>query len=227
MKTSLVSLLLAFIISFSHAQVRSISVEGSAKREVEPDQIDLHITLREYLGKNGQKTEMRELENQLANAIKKLGMKPEQLQLANVYGYNWNQPKEKSRDFMARKEFVVKLSELSKVNQLLNALDAKGIEYVRMGEIRNSKMDEIENQLRAEAILNAKNKAIGMLAPLDEDLGRVLEINEQQQSPVYPVMYKRMNMAEAYADDTMDELTVEMRKISLEVKVYLRFAIKD
>lgn len=205
--------------------VRNIQVEGKATREIHPDIIYLHITLKEYEYKAGSKVNMDELESALKKAAKKAGVKETDIVLSQVYGYNWKQPKEKQKDFMARKEFQLKLSSVAKINEFTASLDAKGIEQLRIGESTHSQVEAITDELRKEAVLNARTKAEGMLTALDEKLGRIIELSENSRMGHYPV-YRSMDMAMAKMESA-DQFDIEHKDIKIEVVVTAKFAIED
>ncbi|MBK6265486.1 SIMPL domain-containing protein [Marivirga sp. S37H4] len=237
-KFSLLTFALIFSFSQLNAQqkendknIRSISVTGKAEKEIAPDIIYFTISLKEYAIKSGSKFTISELENQLSSAVKKAGIDKENLTVENVYGYNYNwQKKEENKDFMARKQYRLKLSDGKYLHQILNQLDPKGIEYVRVTEYTHSRIQEINQELQVEAVKNAKAKAEALLKPLGEELGKVIEIQENAggYQPVYYYKNQNNNMRSmSMAEESgMDASDVEFRNIKLEVELNIVFSIK-
>ncbi len=217
--------------SESDKAIRSISVSGKAEREVLPDEIYFDISLREYSTKSGSKFMISELEKQLVAAVKKAGIAAENLTVQNVYGYNYNYgKKEENREFMARKQFQLQLSNGTMLNQILSQLDPKSIEYSRISQYTHSKIKEIEQELQIEAVKNAKAKAEALLNPLGEKLGRVIEVQENRPGyqPVYYFKNQNNNMRSmAMMDESSNmESNVEFQKIKVEAEVNIVFSIQ-
>lgn len=240
-KIKLCSLLVAALIMVGTVQaqqksendkaIRSISVSGKAEREVLPDEIYFDISLREYSTKSGSKFMISELEKQLVAAVKKAGIPEKNLTVQNVYGYNYNySKKEENKEFMARKQFQLKLSNGKMLNQILSQLDPKSIEYSRISQYTHSKIKEIEQELQIEAVKNAKAKAEALLNPLGEKLGRVIEVQENRPGyqPVYYYKNQNNNMRSmAIMDESANmESNVEFQKIKVEAEVIIVFSIQ-
>lgn len=210
--------------------IRTISVTGVAEKEVQPDIIYFTISLKEYQLKTGSKYEMNELENQLVNSIEKAGIDKENLTVENVYGYNysWNK-KTENKDFMARKQFQLKLSDAKKLNTVLSKIDPKAIEYVRVSQYTHSRLQELNQELQVEAVKNAKSKAEALLKPLDEKVGKVIELNENQQNfqPIYYKSYQNNRMMSASADESAAmESDLDFKNIKLKAEVHIVFSIQ-
>lgn len=210
--------------------IRTISVTGVAEKEVQPDIIYFTISLKEYQLKTGSKYEMNELENQLVNSIEKAGIDKENLTVENVYGYNysWNK-KTENKDFMARKQFQLKLSDAKKLNTVLSKIDPKAIEYVRVSQYTHSRLQELNQELQVEAVKNAKSKAEALLKPLDEKVGKVIELNENQQNfqPIYYKSYQNNRMMSASADESAAmESDLDFKNIKLKAEVHIVFLIQ-
>ena len=95
---------------------KKISVSGSAEMEVTPDIIYLSISLKEYLKDNNskKKVEITTLENQLFNAVQKAGLDKENLTINNLSSYNYATEKKKNPDFLASKQYRLKVTDLNK-----------------------------------------------------------------------------------------------------------------
>ncbi|WKK76474.2 SIMPL domain-containing protein [Marivirga salinae] len=213
-----------------HKKLRTISVSGVAEKEVEPDIIYFTISLKEYQLKTGSKFQMSELENQLVNSVEKAGIDKENLTVENVYGYNysWNK-KTENKDFMARKQFQLKLPDAKKLNVILSQIDPKAIEYARVCQYTHSRLQELNQELQVEAVKNAKAKAEALLKPLDEKVGKVLEVSENQQNfqPIYYKSYQNNRMLSESADANASmESNLDFKNIKLKAEVHIVFLIQ-
>ncbi|WP_375579559.1 SIMPL domain-containing protein [Marivirga tractuosa] len=209
---------------------RTISVSGEAEKEIQPDIIYFTISLKEYQLKTGSKFEMNELENQLVNSVEKAGIDKESLTVENVYGYNysWNK-KNENKDFMARKQFQLKLPDAKKLNVILSKIDPKAIEYVRVSQYTHSRINELNQDLQVEAVKNAKAKAEALLKPLDEKVGKVLEVSENQQNfqPIHYKSYQNNRMMSVSADESASmESDLDFKNIKLKAEVHIVFLIQ-
>lgn len=231
------AILLIFLVVELRAQEKSpdknqrtISVSGVAEKEIEPDIIYFTISLKEYQLKTGSKFQMSELENQLVKSVEKAGIDKENLTVENVYGYNysWNK-KTENKDFMARKQFQLQLPDAKKLNVILSKIDPKAIEYVRVSQYTHSRLQELNQELQVEAVKNAKVKAEALLKPLGEKVGKVLEVNENQQDfqPIYYKSYQNNRMMSASADESASmESDLDFKNIKLKAEVHIVFLIQ-
>src|SRR5579862_4854053 len=131
MKKLFIITLLVLIVSGAFAQNvdlrRKITVTGTAEQEVTPDIINVTISLQEYMdGKK--KVTIDQLESQLEAAVKDAGIPKEDFTINNVSAWNNTWQKKKNPDFLAGKQYGLRLHDLNKINQVLSAVDPKGIQ---------------------------------------------------------------------------------------------------
>src|SRR6201995_5884525 len=125
MKKLFIIALLSFIGSTAFAQNvdmrRKIEVTGIAEQEVTPDIINISISLQEYMdGKK--KVTIDQLENQLEAAAKQAGIPKEDFTVNNVSAWNNTWQKKKNPDFLAAKQYRLRLHDLNKFNQVLSGV---------------------------------------------------------------------------------------------------------
>jgi uncharacterized protein YggE len=207
--------------------VKKIEVNGSAEMEITPDEIYFNISLREYLkGKN--KVEISTLEKQLLKAVADAGIPKADFTIENVYGNNYEilRKKKDPQEFMARKQYRLKLTKLDKINEILAAVDAEGIENTRIASYTSSKMEAYRKEVKIKALQAAKEKAEYMLSAIGNKIDGVIEIQEMNTdnySDVRPVMANYMAKAGA-SEDAADDIDFKTIKIRAEVRAV--FAIK-
>jgi uncharacterized protein YggE len=233
-----------FLATLSQAQqtdnktpLKKIEVTGSAEIEITPDEIYLDIALREYKNK-GTKIEIGTLEKQLQKAVQDAGLAASDLTITNVFGYNyekWWARRKKDVDFMARKQFRLKLSKLDKVNSILDAVDEDAIESVNISSYTHSKMEEYRKEVKTKALQAAKAKATYMLDAIGDKIEGVLEvqeINTDNYADVNPMMMKgvmsgsrvrQQSRQESYVADMPD---VDFKTIKVRAEVRAVFFIK-
>lgn len=212
--------------------VKKIEVNGSAEMEITPDEIFINITLREYMNKST-KVGITKLEAQLQKAVQDAGIAKENFTIENVFGYNYDQwwrKKKKDDDFMARKQYRLKLNRLDKINGILAAVDEEGIESVNIASFSHSKMEEYRKQVKMDALKAAKAKAEYLLGAIDEKIGGVLEIQEfntDQYSDVRPEMANvRMFSAKAADGAGVPDSNIDFKTIKVRAEIKAVFGIK-
>ncbi|KQM74856.1 hypothetical protein ASE74_02425 [Pedobacter sp. Leaf216] len=228
MKKLIVFALVAFLgLSSAMAQQvdlrRKISVSGTAETEVTPDIIYISISLKEYL--NGKKkVEITELEKQLFAAVQKAGIAKENLTISNLSSWNYATEKKKNPDFLASKQYRLKVSDLNKFNSILESIDAKGIANTNIESYDYSKIETLKKELKVKALLSAKEKAAYMVEALGDKLGGVIEIQDGGDNVIQPV-YRNFAMKAEMADAT-EAPEIDFKKIKLNFTVNAIFEIK-
>jgi uncharacterized protein YggE len=207
---------------------KKITVSGTAETEVTPDIIYINISLKEYLRDNNskKKVEITELENQLYNAVLKAGIEKEDLMINNVSSFSYATEKKKNPDFLASKQYRLKVSDLNKWNQIIGAVDAKGISSTNIESFDYSKMTSLKKELKIKALIAAKEKATYMVEALGDKLGNVIDIQEIENNAYPQPMYKaNVSMMRAESADAASS-DIDFKKIKLTFVVNTVFEIK-
>ena len=230
-------MVLAFVALFSISAMaqqvdlrKKINVSGSAEQEVTPDIIYLSISLKEYFKDNNSKkrVDITELEKQLYNAVLKAGIDKENLMVNNISSYNYATEKKKNPDFLASKQYRLKVTDLNKWNEIIGAVDAKGVAYTNIESYDYSGIEALKKELKIKALQAAKAKAAYMVEALGEKLGGVIDIQEVNNE-VYPqVMYRSNMMMKSEMADMAGAGAPELdfKKIKLNYVVNTVFEIK-
>jgi uncharacterized protein len=218
MKRSIITA--AFIIStlnvFAQAVDlrRKIEVTGTAEQEVTPDIINVSISLQEYLnGKN--KVTIDVLENQLEEAVKTAGIPHEDFTINNLDAWSDYYQKKKSPDFLASKQYLIRLHDLDKFNQVLANIDPKGIQSTSVASYSYSKIADLKNELQLRALQSAQKKAAYLLDGIGDKLGDVINISFTDNSnAVQPraLMYSNVMMNSINSTANSD---IDFKKIKL------------
>jgi uncharacterized protein YggE len=223
-----------FSLSASAQQVdlrKKISVSGSSEMEVTPDIIYLSISLKEYLKDNNskKKVDITTLENQLFAAVQKAGLDKDNLTINNLSSYNYATEKKKNPDFLASKQYRLKVTDLNKWNDIIGAVDPKGVAYTNIESYDYSKIETLKKDLKVKALQAAKVKATYLVEALGDKLGSVIDIqevnNEQYPQPMYRTsMMMKSSMADSGAEAAPAE--IDFKKIKLSYTMNTVFEIK-
>ena len=228
---------LAFVALFSigafaqQADLRKkITVSGSAETEVTPDIIYISISLKEYLKDNNskKKVDITTLENQLYSAVQKAGIDKENLTINNLSSYSWTIEKKKNPDFLASKQYRLKVSDLNKFNDIIGAVDPKGVASTNIESYDYSKIESLKKELKIKALQAAKAKATYLVEALGDKLGSVIDIQEVNNEQYPQPMYRNVMMMKAESADAMagNAAEIDFKKIKLNYIMNTVFEIK-
>ena len=226
-KISLIALLTFFVLHLQAQTLdlrRKIEVTGTAEIEVTPDIIYISISLKEYMdGKK--KVGIETLERALQTAVLKVDIPKENFMVNDIASYNfaWDR---KSPDYLASKQYRIKVSDLSKWNQLLAGVDARGVQYSAIESYDYSKLEAVKKELKIQALKVAREKAVYLAEAVGEKVGMALEINEQSNEGYSQPMY-RTQMAmktDAAGGEAMPD--IDFKKIKLTAQIRAVFELK-
>ena len=206
---------------------KKIEVNGSAETEVTPDIIYIGMSLKEYFrdSNNKKKVEIEELERQLQSAVLKAGIPQENFMINNISSYNNWWEKKKTIDFLARKQYRIKVTDLTKFNEIMSAVDPKGIENSNIEGYDYSKMESLKKELKIKALQNAKEKAEYLINSIGGTLGGPLEIQEINIEAQPEIMnFAKTVLRAASSEDGMPE--IDFKKIKLNYQMRAVFEIK-
>ncbi len=229
MKTIIAAALISVFTLSAYSQNidtrKKIEVTGTAEAEVTPDILYIGMSLKEYFrdANNKKKVEIEELERQLQEAVLKAGIPQENFTINNISSYTSWWEKKKSPEFLARKQYRIKVTDLSKFNEIMSAVDPKGIEYSNIESYDYSKIETLKRDLKIKALQAAKDKATYLITSIGGNLGNPLDIqeinNEYYPQPIYRAnaMMKASDSAESAAMPDIDfkkiKLTYQMRAV--------------
>ncbi|SDI09564.1 SIMPL domain-containing protein [Mucilaginibacter gossypii] len=205
---------------------RKIEVTGIAEQEVTPDIINVTISLQEYM--DGKKhIAINDLEDQLEKAVKDAGIPSSDFTVNNVSAWNNTYQKKKAPDFLASKQYGLRVRDLNKFNQIMSKIDPKGIQATNIESYDYSKMADLKRDLKIKALLAARDKATYLLAALGEKLGGAINIAESDNSSFpQPRMYAANVMTfKASADSNVGDSDISFKNIKLSFQIQAVFEI--
>jgi uncharacterized protein YggE len=228
-KIFVLAALLAFVQIICAQSVdlrRKIEVSGTAEQEVTPDIINVSISLKEYMD-GRTKITIENLEAQLKKAVTDAGIAKEDFMINNLFGYKNYYERKKDEDFLASKQYRIRLQDLDKYNQILAGLDPKGIESTNIDSYDYSKMTDVKRELKIQALLAAKEKATYLLASINEKLGGVISISEpDNNNNIFQYQNPYANTVMAYNKASTDESSdINFKKIKLSFQIDAVFEI--
>ncbi|WP_299016230.1 SIMPL domain-containing protein [uncultured Polaribacter sp.] len=226
-------LLFLFISIFSFAQSNSIvkpfiEVVGTSEKEIIPDEIYLDIFLNERMEK-GQKVNLEYLENQLKQELKNLGIPENNLFIADVNAViaktGWF-----TKEQLSKAKYSLKVNSAVKLKMFFDCLDDLKITKVNIAKATHSKITELREENRINAIKAAKNKAIYLLNAIDEKVGKSLIVNEinnkNNQNFATANTLQVNNYSAGISKINRGQSIIQFEKIVIKTSIYVKFAIE-
>ena len=91
----------------------------------------------------------------LRAALRKIGIPEDAIRTQEVGDY-W---RERGLEFLVSKRFDITLTDFSQIDEILKVIDTKGVNYMRIGELKNKDMQVYRQQGKIEALKAAQKKA--------------------------------------------------------------------
>jgi uncharacterized protein YggE len=220
---------LTFLSGFSQVldTRKKIEVTGAAEQEITPDEIYVGISLQEYMTTNKKKVSIEELEKQLQSAVMKAGIANTDFTINNISSYQNYWEKKKNPMFLASKQYTLKVKDLTKLNDIISAVDPKGIASTNVESYTHSKLETYKKDLKVKALQNAKDKAASLLSGIGEKMGGAIDIQEIYNEYTRQPMYRNtMMMKTQSADESAPMPDIDFKKIKLSYQVRAVFEIK-
>ena len=200
-----------------------VEVSSRADRDVAPNQVFLSITINERESKG--RITVEEQERDMVAALKALGIK------TNLYlrVSDMSSSLLKRNQAVTTKTYQLKLNEVALVGEVYTALNEIGITTINIEKVTNTNMDAIQNELRVEAIQNARANAKLMAEALDQTVGKAFYIythdamvstvrNEMNDGVVATFAMKRI--------DAPEPVVTELRMMKVSVNVRVKFVLE-
>ncbi|MFN4881700.1 MAG: SIMPL domain-containing protein [Bacteroidota bacterium] len=231
------TVLIILINTTSRAQITStksdnqpyIEVNGTAEKEVVPDEIFISITLREkYVDKTKITIDIQE--ESLINALKNIG-----IDLSNLYLSDANADYVKvywqKKDVLTRKDYTLKVSNATAVGNVFIELDKIKITDAYVSKVNHSKIDSLKKDVKIKAIQSAKDKADYLLQAIGEKTGKPIIVKENEVPKMLNgSSVRNLNSVTIISerDKLEDKLDtdIQFNKILVTSNIYVKFLIQ-
>lgn len=202
-----------------------IQVTGRAEQELTPDEFYLSIVIDERDSKG--KISVESQQRDLVSALRKQGVNvAEQLKMANLSSEFF-----KKKSSVATAKYQLKLSSAEEVARVWQALDALGISDVSLQRVTHSKLDQYKEQVRLDAIRNARESAESLAGAIGQTVGKCFYIYDSN-SDVLPAYYNNglmmargLKVESDVAAESVEE-PLEFKNIKLEYSVQAKFVLE-
>ncbi|MES2513511.1 MAG: SIMPL domain-containing protein [Bacteroidota bacterium] len=212
----------------SHTQKKQITVTGSAEMNIDPDQLELSITL------HTNRTELDKREDDLVVILQKHNIPKEQL-IFNHSDSWWDWWYYRNHNEI-NKTFKIKLNSKTNLLDLVKDLNKTWVHSVSITNTTHKDILTYRKEVKKEAVKAAKDKASYLLDAIDEKIGPVISIEEMtNDNQNYGGWYWQnslsnsisnsnisMNAGDSNSSDKIDNLS----QIKLRYEVKAVFEIK-
>lgn len=201
-----------------------IQITGRAEKELTPDEFYLQIVINERDSKG--KISVESQQRDMVAVLRKLGVDVEkQLKMANLSSEFF-----KKNTSVAMAKYQLQLGSSGEVAKVWQALDDLGISNISILKVTHSQLDKYKQEVRLEAMRNARESAQEMAGAIGQTIGKCFYIYDSN-SNVLPVMYDnavlmRSAKAAADAESAAEEDPLEFKTIKLEYGVQAKFVLE-
>lgn len=215
-------------------QPRYIEVTGTSEVEIVPDEIHFIIGIKEYFEEEFDGTSKPEqyrtkvpiskIESGIRKALHSIGITDKDIRIQDVGDY-W---RERGLDFLVGKNLDITLYDFSKIDKIISAIDTRGVNSMRIGEMTHRNILEYQEQGKKDAVIAAKRKAEYMAGAIGEELGNVISIVEHGGgTDNYTVVQNsKLSMDNAaYGPEAAGQMPDAFRTIRYRYSVTCRFEL--
>lgn len=206
-----------------------IEVSGSADTLVTPNEIYIRIIISEKDTRD--KVSIEESEEKMFLALKEIGVDTEKALTTSDMSSNFKFYLLKNKDIIKTKTYSLKVSDATEASRVFLKLEEIGISNVAITRVDHSDMAGINNIMRTNAILNAKEKAGFLTKPLNQNVGAAIHITEtesgigvQLQGQMAGIRIRGANSIRRFRESDLRE--IEFEKIKVEANVNAVFLLK-
>lgn len=217
---------------------KTITVSGSAEMEVIPDEIYVHIELKEYQKKGEDKKDIDAIKAGFLEACKSAGIPDSLISIAAYSGFNpysWRKRK-KDPNLFSGITYQVKFKDSEMMDKLVEKLDDDATQNFQIVSTSHSKITEFRKQLKIMAVKAAKDKGLYLTEAINEKLGEAITIKEPDEPGLAgyyagensQIRIRGVNTFAGNISSTYDKMgeNVDFKKLKLRFEVDVIFAIK-
>ena len=201
-----------------------VEVSSSAYREVVPNLVYLSITINERESKG--RITVEEQERDMVAALKELGIDTK----TDLRVSDMSSSQLKRTQAVKTKSYQLKMTDIALVGSVYMALNEIGITTINIESVTNTNKDRIEDELRVEAVRNARANAKLMAEAIDQTVGKAFYIHTYDVS--VSTVRNEMDGVVVTAfgatkrADAPEPVITELRKIRISVQVRAKFVLE-
>lgn len=202
-----------------------IQVNGRAEKEVAPNLFYLSIVIDEVDSKGKIPVETRQRD--MIAALKRIGVDTEKsLKMANMSSSYF-----KKSTSLSTAKYQLELDSPAMVAKVYSVLGDMGISNISISRVSHSEIDGLKEQVRVEAIRNAKAAATTLAEAIGQSIGRCFYIYDSN-SDVMPMFYdnavvmRSMAKTTGAVEETAADEPLDFKTIKLTYGVTAKFVLE-
>jgi uncharacterized protein YggE len=210
-------------------QMPQITVTGEGKLKVIPDEALITLAV-ENNGKEALEVKKKNDEQvaKVLQVIKRFGIAPTDFQTQQVSLYKNYDEASKKQSYLAHQTLTIHLKNLSQYDALLLEVMEAGINSIQGVEFKASQLKVYESQVRKNAMVAAKQKAMDFVSELPgQKVGKALVVLDSSFTQFPRAVFSEMKTYAMAADGIeVSEETLAIGSLEINVTVTVTFALE-
>jgi len=210
-------------------QMPQITVTGEGKLKVIPDEALITLAV-ENNGKEALEVKKKNDEQvaKVLQVIKRFGIAPTDFQTQQVSLYKNYDEASKKQSYVAHQTLTIHLKNLSQYDALLLEVMEAGINSIQGVEFKASQLKVYESQVRKNAMVAAKQKAMDFVSELPgQKVGKALVVLDSSFTQFPRAVFSEMKTYAMAADGIeVSEETLAIGSLEINVTVTVTFALE-
>jgi uncharacterized protein len=208
-------------------------VETSAQVDtlVTPDRIYLNILLTEKDTKG--RISIEDLESKMANTLRIIGINTERDLTLIDLASNFRKYFLKRQEILKNKAYSLVVQDAKVAGTVILELEKIEVSNVYLDKTEYSKIEQLKLQLKSKAIIEAKQQAEFMVAPLSQKIGAAIYISDQasdnsDSSELYGKLssFRMRGVSASFDKQEYKPEDIEFEKISVVSAVSVKFKLE-
>ena len=208
----------------SYDYENAVQVTGKAERKVTPDEIYVRIVIKESELKL--KKTVEQMEQAMIAALKKSGVDTDKNLTIDRMSSDYKNYFLRPGQARTSATYELKVGSAVELGKAWQALEGAGISNMVVSRQTHSKLNEIQSEMRVEAMKNAQRVARDLVGAVGQKLGPAVFINDYGNVSGVTVMRSYVGAAaEAASADDVYETPLQLSDLNLTYNVSVKFAL--
>jgi len=208
-----------------------IEVSGSADTLITPNEIYIRVIISEKDTRD--RVSLEDLELKMINALKALGIDTERDLTTFGMASNFKNYFLKGKDVVKTKNYELKVKDAVTAAKVFIKLEELGISNTTIARVDHSDLENIRNAMRANAIANAKVRALALTKPLNQNIGPAIYIGDVEnynspealQGRVAGIQIRGAAAISRYDDFYQVPENIDFEKIKVTANINVKFTL--
>jgi uncharacterized protein len=208
---------------------KTIQVTGISELNIDPDEIHVLVTLKEFEKKGKEKTDIGTIRKGFLASVRKVGIVDTTIRISSLNGNSgveWWRKKNQKDELYASVTYEIVFNDAQKIDELTDLLDDDATEHFVVSKITHSNLVGLQKQLRIDALKAAKAKAVYLAEAISENVGSAITITEISFPQVFDNVGAYANTMSFKNEDMAATSKPEFKKLNLKSEMSVVFEIR-